>query len=205
MAEVNMISIMKKLVKGAAVNKKVEKAVLAEALVVFTEKKDDLIDNFNKHKVTVELEGDLDVKSNFLPRGNLFSFIGFFQGSKPTEPIRDLLKEIRLLTFPRRKILKKSSVMMEYTVNVPDLRTFWSATPYPDNWSSGSFLRDLEHQGISGFEYYVFSRAFQGVASSRSGRGLQKEDDITNAFDLGPIDYLEALLNDFKKKVSRRV
>ena len=169
-----------------------------------------LLGEFDKHPVTEELKAGPGADSYFLPRGNLFSFIGFYSGDDPTADIRTVLKNgVRVVRQPVNKIIKRRSVETVFRIKAPKLKDIWSVSRYPDAWKSGSWADDIEVRGISHFEYYVYSFAFKKGSKSRSGTGLQlgKQKGV-EAFGqtISPIQripYIRKLLSDFMSKFGK--
>ena len=200
MVQININEIMKKAVAVIMSDKKVEDVVRKRALDKMRSAKEKLLDNFDNHLVTQEIDAGADVRSRFLPRGNLFSFIGFSSDDKPTDNIRFVLKDkIRLTYFPQKRVKSKNSVEFKFIVQQPLLSDIWSVTPFTDGWKSGSWADDLETRGISHFEYYVFDFAFKGNPNSRSGTGLQKPTKVNSSSAGGGIPYIRQLMKEFAR------
>lgn len=198
--------IMDKMVMASMTNKRVENEARKRAISIMRSEKDNLINEFDNHAITRELDlynGDPDIRGFFLPRGNLFSFIGFYKGDKPTDDIRGILKEsIRLEFFPIKR-RRKDGAIFSFRIKEPTLKEIWAATPYPDGWKSGSWANDLEQRGIDNLEYFMFSKTFETKGNSRSGRGLQKKFVVNPGEQMDSFPYIRALLRDFRGNVRR--
>lgn len=208
MATVNHVSILQKCVVAIATDKRLESLAYGAALGKFNYHKNiDLLKEFDKHPVTEEIKAGPDADSYFLPRGNLFSFIGFFKGEDPTGDIRQVIEtQTRIQRNPVNKIIRRNSVVTQFRVTLPQLKEIWAVSPFPEAWKSGSWADDIEMRGISHFEYYVFSFAFKKDPRSRSGTGLQlgKQDGV-EAFGqtispIKQIPYIRQLFANFSSK-----
>ena len=117
----------------------------------FNKIKNKLIDNFNTHPVTLEIDGGLhasNLSGTLGGRGNLFRFIGFDKGSKPIEPIRGALRGIDLTST----IVKKDGTSLSHVV-YPTVDDIFNMTPLP--WASNrSWARGIE-RGISNLGQFL--------------------------------------------------
>lgn len=175
-------------IKGLAYNKAKE---------IFDDNKEDLLDKFENHIVSLEIDygPNGDNISNTLSRGELFSFIGFRKGTDPLQPIREILQNDiqpdKNVTFDRSifgYILK---------VNIPPIKKIYEATPYPDNWNPGSWVRGIETY-ISGLGFYLYKQG-KRFKSSRSGPAVQIQYPLrSNQFKR--TDYLGKMLQQFRAK-----
>ena len=144
--------------------------------------KRDLITNFNNHEVTQEIDegpGAGNSSGTIIGgTGNLFTFIGFYDGDNPTSPIKQYLRG-KGMVYKTSKFVKTSMKegVYEFRVNAPVLKDIEGLTPMP--WESGrSWVRGIE-RGISGIGHYMYQ---QGVASSRSGAGIQIQGNLGSSF-----------------------
>lgn len=182
--------------------KKVIREQVRNLVVEYVEKsKEQMINEFENHPVTKEIENGPEASniSNTLGgQGNLFSYIGFEDGSNPTEIIKEILNnsvkvEDRPTIIPTGKDLKIS-----FPVSGPTLNEIESVTPMPFE-GGRSWARGIE-KGISGFSYYIFKKYLK---NSRSGTGLQTESEIrTGSFK--PTSYLSTILKKFYSKVNAK-
>ena len=124
--------------------------------------------------------------------GNLFSFIGFSNGAKPTDAVKEWIKKIRIAGSGKTQMGKKYGEII-FKVIIPSIDEFENKTPMP--WAKGrSWLTGIE-RGISGFGYFI-SRAMSG----RSGGGTQADNSIrSGAFR--NISYFSKIYNDFIKRL----
>ncbi|RTK99692.1 MAG: hypothetical protein EKK57_08935 [Proteobacteria bacterium] len=171
------------LAKGAALSK-------------FNAAKNELLEDFDNHQVTKELEGDPLKEGKILSKGNLFAFFGFEQGEKPTEPIREILKnEIQLENNPEF-IAKRIGFKISFPIKEPTKKELEDAAPMP-NYTSGSWITKVE-KGLKGLEAFLVG-AFIG---SRSGGGIQAKNKVRDESFSGT-PYLTAILKKFRERLKK--
>lgn len=203
MVKINYNRINRKITTAAKTWKESSSAASAR----FRGAKKQLLQDFDNHEVTRELNEGADAQnlSGTLKYGNLFSFIGFYDDDKPTEPVRIALDQIELVKgqrYLRRRSGDKYSY--HFKVRIPSRSEFESITPYPDTpaWREGSWLYGLE-RGIPGFPYYLYDD--KGIIKSRSGTGIQVDNIIRNrGGGFSPTKYITLLLRDFSKNLKGR-
>lgn len=163
--------------------------------------KQDMINEFEDHPVTKEIESGpeaANISNTLGGEGNLFSYIGFNDGSNPTEIIKDILaNDVRVDNRPTIESVGKD-LKISFPISGPTLNEIESSTPMPFE-GGRSWVRGIE-KGISGFSYYIFKKYLKG---SRSGTGLQTESEIrTGSFK--PTPYMSAILKRFYSKVNAK-
>jgi hypothetical protein len=153
--------------------------------------KKNLIRDFLAHPVTQEiLAGPTasNISGTLNGRGNLFSFIGFPEGSKP---INDVLSAIEqgLTLRPFTKKVGIRNIAISYSIKIP-LEEIEDASPLP--FEPGlSWVTGIE-EGISGFGSYV--SLIKKAGSSRSGYGIQSDSaKLPGEFHTRP--YMSVLFN----------
>jgi len=153
-----------------------------------------LIEEFNSHPVTREIESGPDagnISGTLGNKGNLFSFIGFTAGSNPVAPVRKLLEKIKLSS---RGVVQKGA-NFEFKVEIPSSEEFESVTKMP--WETGrSWLFDIE-RAISGLGNYLYGVYNQ---KSRSGTGLQLNSNVTN-ISFSPVKYFGEMVAKFSRRI----
>jgi len=193
------------LSKSVSTNSRVVKIIreqVKQLVEEYVEKnKQQMVDEFDNHPVTKEIDNGPDATniSNTLGgEGNLFSYIGFNEGSNPTEIIKDILtNDVRVENKPTIQTAGKD-LKISFPISGPTLNEIESVTPMPFE-GGRSWVRGIE-KGISGFSYYVFKKYLKG---SRSGTGLQGEYEIrTGSFK--PTSYVSAILKKFYSKVNAK-
>lgn len=178
---------------------KVKELAHKRAQEISDQAKRDLIDNFTNHQVTQEIEegpGATNSSGTIIgAAGNLFTFIGFHDGDTPISPIRQYLQD-KGLVYKTSKFVKSSRKegLYQFRVNAPILKDIEGLTPMP--WESGrSWVRGIE-KGISGIGHYMYK---QGVASSRSGGGIQIQGTLGASFKR--VSYMSMLINNYLKNL----
>jgi hypothetical protein len=151
-----------------------------------------LLKNFEKHPVTVEIEGGpnaSNLSGTLGGIGNLFTYIGFSAGDKPLAVLRVLLEKYEI---------KYHHAKARTTINiqVPTTAELFKVTPMP--WATGrSWAKGIE-TGISGLGRYLY----QDSARSRSGGAVQVRGKL-RAGKFNNTSYLSSLLNNYYKEIRR--
>lgn len=130
---------------------------------ILMRKKQELLEEFNSHPVTQELDTGVNssnISGTLSGYGNLFSFIGFQDGDKPTEVIRRKIKNIRL-------VVHQEGGRIRYSIISPRIEVIFRDTPLP--WANRSWARGIE-TGLPYVAKYIHKKSYQ--KNSRSGRGF---------------------------------
>ena len=191
--------------RGAALESKVSKIVKEE---YFYPAVYEMIDEFESHSVTREIEGGIDSENlsdtlhgkfkNDSGR-NLFSFIGFLAGTNP-------IAQIRQFFDPKHKngpkcILEsteKKRLLFNFKISPPDIEAIYKNSPIP--WASGmSWVRRIEI-GIPGLGRFLNKI---GAKNSLSGGGIQIKHELRSA-KFSPVEYLSGIFNRFLKNISKK-
>ena len=161
--------------------------------------KQELLEDYNDHPVTKELEAGADsenISQTLNGIGNLTTYIGFQEGSNPTEPVRNKLKTVSL--NPKGKVSDNdSNLSFEFEVIAPSIEEIESVGSLPFE-QGNSWIRGIEN-GISGFGAYIYGRMFK---NSRSGRGLQGRRTFRQG-NFRPISYMNEIMNKFYSKIKK--
>lgn len=174
---------------SASTKKALEKEAFTYASQILEEKKQEYLNLIAEHPVSQELSAGPDgpnVSRTLNGEGNLYSFIGFENGSKPIE---DLLYLIEKNT--KIKQIDSKGETFKFEVYTPSLDELRSQTPMPFE-NGNSWLRGIE-KGISGFSNYLYGLLFE---NSRSGGGIQSENKIRRTA-YKPVRYFTELYNKF--------
>lgn len=184
-------------------NKQYQQEVTALVEEVFEQKKQEMMQEFSSHPVTIELsdENSSNISSTLGGYGNLFGFIGFSKGSDPIGPVEDRLRElVSLLDVSFDKATSK--VKIKY--NAPELDDFGDVAQY-DGWrEGGNWLKGIE-RGIAGLQYFRTTIGEQ--ERGRSGLGIQMKGNVKgfsggrNRF--GNKKYMTAIINNFKSSLAK--
>lgn len=164
----------------------------------FKSKKNSIIKQFKDHKVSQEIKGGNSVESSFLPKGNLFALLGFYDGTHPVDDLQDFLEENIILDRKPSITYNGDRIAYSFNVSVPTNRELRAATPL--TWDeSRSWLDEIEN-GVSGLTRFIFHKYFSTDAS-RSKSGLQSKGRGSDYINYArPISYLNDLLNNFKRE-----
>lgn len=159
-------------------------------------KQRELLSDFEKHPVTSEIKGGSSASPSSGVTGgygNLFSFIGFENGSNPIASIRQLLDE--KIQFNIRSL--SANGLFKVEMKIPTLEEVFSVSPIP--WAQGSSWAEGIEKGISNIGSYVYTSS--GFSGSRSGSGLQSSNGAGTTFDTTP--YMSKIIADFKKNLKK--
>ncbi len=171
--------------------KKNKRAFQQRITVAFDKIKQEMLEEFLAHPVSIEIEGGPDAENSsgtLDGYGNLFSFIGFNEGDSPLEPIVELLQSTRI------ELDRETNTGFLMKIFVPSKEDVFSVTPMP--WASGRSWAEGIERGISGFGRYLNT---DSVNSSRSGGGIEVQSVIRRGkFKNTP--YISALINKYAKK-----
>lgn len=180
--------ILRQLNQQSEYTSYVEKAISEE----FEKIKIEMISEFDQHPITIEIEGGINaenISKTLSNITNLYSFIGFESGDKPTEVIREMLKKSSY-----KKTIGKNSII-NYSFEIPTAQQIFTATPLP--WETGrSWAKGIE-EGISGLGYYV-----RTVRNSRSGLGIQSQNQVRKNVRFKNTQYISALIKKYDKKIN---
>ena len=161
-----------------------------------------MIEAFEENKVTKELEGGVrfngdSIISYHSDKGqpNLYSFIGFSEGTDPLAVLRELLSApIEVVIATRRG----SSYYIR--VLAPKEKDIEDATPMPSEYMAGEFswARGVEDGDLIGIGNYLAIEA----SASRSGKGIQiRFGNLDNSIEAVP--YITSILEAFKKRLQQ--
>jgi len=165
--------INKKLIQKEIFNNRAVKKMVRDIVQKEVEKEKALFQqDFETHPVTQELDGGenaSNISGTLGGYGNLFSFLGFNQGTNPTAPVKFLIQKITL-----DRNIQATVNGFRVRVNVPSKEEFGAVSRLPFE-GGRSWLLDIE-RGISGLGAYLYGR-FTG---SRSGAGIQSKYNYSN-------------------------
>jgi hypothetical protein len=152
---------------------------------------------FDQHEVTKELEkGTSGMNSSLLGgRGNFFGFLGFHQGDRPVQIIRNILEDHIKIRNRKGKLKKVSqaSFLWEFDIDIPSKTEIYAVTPMP--WSTKSWVKGVE-KGVTNYAKTIFRESER----SRSGIALQGKRNI-GFITFRPTPYITNLLEKLKKQI----
>lgn len=172
-------------------DKEYQKSVKSLIEDQFEKIKDKYIDEFLNHPVTQEIKGGIsasNISGTLNNITNLYSFIGFDEGTDPIQPIEELLEKSNY-----RIIYNSNSGESTVIFDIPTAAQIFAITPMP--WAVGrSWARGIE-TGISGLGYYL-----KKVKNSRSGLGIQSTiEQVRTGASFKNTKYISDLINRFSK------
>ena len=172
-------------------DKEYQKSVKSLIEDQFEKIKDKYIDEFLNHPVTQEIRGGIsanNISGTLNNITNLYSFIGFDEGTDPIEPIEQLLEKSNY-----RIMYNSNSGESTVIFDIPTAAQIFAITPMP--WAVGrSWARGIE-TGISGLGYYL-----KKVKNSRSGLGIQSTiEQVRTGASFKNTKYISDLINRFSK------
>ena len=194
-----------KIAQAISKNSKMASLIRKEVRAIVEEyverSQDEMVQEYLNHPVTKEIDNGPEasnISSTLGGEGNLFSYIGFEEGSEPTESVKEILENsVKVSARPEISVNGKN-IKINFPVSGPTMQEIESETPMPfeggKSWVSGV------EKGISGFSYYVF-RKF--IKNSRSSTGIHAEPLVrTGSFKPSP--YLSVILQKFYSKINAK-
>ena len=189
------VAIQRKIDMAIANSQNIKKLAYQRAYGIFYRAKRTMLAEFDRHMITQEiLNGPraVNISETLDGYGNLFSFIGFHQGSHPVQELRELL--LMATTFHQGTYGKKAWV---FGVRLPTKAAIESVTQMP--WEPGGSWAFGVESYISGLSSFMYKKWI----GSRSGQGFQlpyeNQEDAT--FKGQP--YITEILRNFRMRVNK--
>ena len=158
----------------------------------FNKIKNKYIEEFLNHPITQEIKGGIgsaNISGTLGDVTNLYSFIGFDEGTDPIGPIEQLLNKSNY-----RIIFNPNGIDSTVIFDIPTASQIFEITPMP--WAIGrSWARGIE-SGISGLGYYL-----KKIKNSRSGLGVQSDTQVRSGASFKNTKYISDLINRFSKEL----
>lgn len=204
MATINRQSIYARFEKSAA-SGKLKKQLDAQLNTQFLAAKQELIASVIADPVSQEIAAGPGLESSqFLPVGNLFSFIGFDSSRKPVTQLVELLeKNVRAkpAQFSRQR---GTAIQYFKQIQFPKIKDLEAADEAKyDEWagSFGSWIRGVR-EGVAGYPHYLFDLTRDFGGASRSGPAIQIKGELPNrGTHEGRPEYLDSQLKEFETKI----
>lgn len=200
MAKINIKGLKAEI--AAKGYKIIKPAVEARAKRELEKSKQQLLQDFDNHPVTKEIEGGSNVSniSNTLGGyGNLFTFIGFNSDADPISPIRSLLARSIKIESVRKKT-NQLAFVLRFTV--PTREEIAAVSPTP--WSTESWV-DAVEKGMSGLGKYLYSNDPSRFSTSRSRGGIEAQYEVRSGQNSRPVDYMSGILSRMLKDIERNL
>lgn len=189
---INKRMLQKTLAKQ--VPKAIGPRVFKELEMEFEKAKKALLNEFENHEVTRELNqgaSGSNISDTLAGEGNLYAFIGF--GGE------DALSALRLVLRDSIKIINKKTNARNLTfsirVSLPTASQIAAATPMP--WAPGMSWAEGIEKGISGLGQFLSKK----TPASRSGEGIQIDFSVRQG-EFSPRMYITEILQNFVKSLS---
>ena len=204
------------LIADALENRFVQKQIENLVKDQFESQKIEMIQGFLKDDISQEIKDpDLgNISKTLGGYGDLFGFIGFFEGSSPIEEVSEILfskTELKSIKIQRiynrdargRFTSGRSFVNVKVSFSVPDLDDFDETSQrVVRDYSGRNWIKGIE-KGISGFNRYA------NYPRGESRRGVQLDGVIKNPSvsrpklsNYKPRGYVTPLIKEFIKKIS---
>lgn len=192
--------LLKKLLDGE-LDKKALPKLESMLKKQFMKEKKAMLKAYDIHPVTEELIEAADdptiiSPTGIVPKGNLFAFLGFHDGDRPAENVREMLDDgTQIVNFSKVQH-RNDTYTVQLRTQVPTLGEINRQNPLP--WIDRGWVDAVEN-GILGLPMFIFG-IFTG-GSSRSGTGLEVKNKISDGSFTGVGNYLNKILRDYKAKL----
>jgi len=200
--KLNQNKIAEAIAKNSKMTNFIRKEVYSLVEEYVEKNKQEMLNEYKNHPVTKEIENGPEasnISNTLAGQGNLFSYIGFEEGSNPTEAVKEILENsVKISNKPDISVNNKN-LKINFSVSGPTLEEIESVTPMPFE-GGRSWVRGIE-KGISGFSYYIF-RKF--IKNSRSSTGIQSESEVRSG-SFKPTPYMKQILKKFYSKVNIKI
>jgi len=153
--------------------------------------KNNLINDFESHPVTLELDGGVGASNSsgtLGGKGNLYRFIGFERGYDPIAPISREFSSINITMIRIRKDGTAST-----NIIYPSANEIFNMTPLP--WASQRSWAEGIEKGISNLGQFLNIKS----NASRAGEGIQA--DINTGASFKPVPYISHLIRKFEIEI----
>ena len=188
--------INRKVRESKVVQFALRKAVEIRIRPLFNQIRQEMLDEFNNHPVTQEIDMGPKIRyqSKFLRGyGDLFSFIGFDKNDNPTEPVRRLIRGMRLFS-----VTSKGLDWIYEIRNFPTAQDIFNETPIP--WKDGmSWAKGIE-EGISGLGQYLNTETEYDPPRFRSTMGVQIDGKTTLRPPFKTTKYISDIVDRSRNK-----
>jgi hypothetical protein len=181
----------------------------------FDSKKEAMLRDFEQHPVTEALKAGAanpevdDGLVNTAHGGNLFSLLGFEEGTDPTVAVREVLTDdVKLNLSQTKRQVKTDVIEFRTPVRIPNLETVHEKVGQKQRlaWTSRGFTQLIE-RGIPWFSSYLFDNRRRFGDASRSSTAIEAKNQKTGGLvkvrdgSFGPIRYVSDILARFKSLI----
>ena len=171
--------------------KRLRKEVLITANKAVEKAKALMLAEFDAHPITKEIKGGpraTNSSGTLGGVGNLFSYIGFNQGQKPTREVREILESSTKLIGLKKT--GKGEMGFQIMIDLPSKEEIAKASPVP--WAAArSWVIGVE-QGLSGLGQYLVK-----PGAGRSGNAIEVRGTLRGG-KFKNTKYISAILNNLQ-------
>lgn len=186
--------INEKSIREKAMNSpKIRKAVEAQSRMKFDRARAGILREFLNDVVTREIRGGISMSNSsgtLGGYGNLFSYIGFYEGLDPVAPIEEYLRN-----FPFSARVSNNRGQISVRIKWPTMKAIRALSPMP--WEEGNSWVDGIERGISGFSNYMYDLA---AGKGRSTAAIQSKSKTGIVSTFSTRRYLPSMLAQAKRK-----
>jgi hypothetical protein len=177
-------------------NKRLQKEIKTQAGRAVEHAKTLMLREFDSHPITKEINAGpaaTNSSGTLGGKGNLFSFIGFSKGDKPTREVRTLLENSTKLIGIRKS--PHGKIGFQIVIDLPNKEEIKNASPLP--WAAArSWVIGIE-QGLSGLGQYLVKSG-----TGRSGGGIEIKGQI-NSGRFRNTKYVSAILANLQSNLMK--
>ena len=195
---VNWALIKDKIVKSAEL--KGRPIARKKAYDLFRRARLKMLRKFNTHLITLEIEAGPSFQSKNISGtldgyGNLFSYLGFPRGSKPTEAVREVLESQTIwVGNPTFNSKKQWLFKYLYPTRKDVLNATNDAVPWGVNWI------DIIEKGAPNLQFYLNLKRPNPQSVSNYGFQLPHEVNDDLVFKKDP--YVTKILENFRETMN---
>jgi hypothetical protein len=199
----NATAFRKSVFAGINQNKdKYTTAIFSRARVEVEREKAILLKGYDKDAFIQEIAQGPDIgDGKVLGYGNLFSFIGFYNGDTPTDDFRDFLKESIYVAkaIPPKFDQPAGKIRYYFGVFGPNKKEIRDNSPVADKWTEYGWVELLEEH-LNNFDFYLNRERI--IPSSRSDHGIQVEHaNLGHGGSFAPRPFLTNLLKELQYRL----
>ncbi len=194
---INMGSIL------ALTKKEIRKIIVRDSYQVaetfFKRAKAKMLKDYDKNPITLEIKAGpraLDTSGATDGYGNLFSFLGFYYGDKPTERLKDVLNFSTELS--KKPIIKDN--VATFTVKIPGKDEIDSVTELP--WTAQSW-REIVENGAENLTSYLYTKR-KSYDTSISTKGFQLKYELNDDLQFKTDPFVTKILKDFRDSINKK-
>lgn len=188
-------AIKNKINKALGNSVAVKRLAYNKAFGVFRTAQRIMLQEFDRNIITQELLAGprgVNMSDTLDGYGNLFSFIGFYAGDRPTERLRILLE---MGTTFQQTVYRNGA--WYFRVFLPNREAIENVTQMP--WEEGNSWAYAVESEISGLSHYMYKR----WGGSRSGTGFQLPYENWEGLTFKGRPYITEILNSFRNRVNK--